>query len=293
VKEFNYIIVSPVKDEENYIEETIKSVIRQTVLPSKWLIVDDGSNDETPNIIEKYCTKYSWIQTLRLNRKGGRHFPAEIQAFNQGFEMIKDEKFDFIIKLDCDLSFDSGYFEKLLCKFKEDKSLGIASGIYAEQKGNRWDPIRMPDYHTTGASKVVRDECFRDIGGFINTRGWDTIDEIRAQMKGWRTRHFAELKIHHLKSEGSGIGKCTLHAMHGEIYYLIGGSTLFFCFKVAHRIATGTPILLGGLMMIYGYLRTMILRRKILVTEEEAYYYKKLLHKRVKDRLRSLLTWGN
>lgn len=100
MKEFNYIIISPVKDEENYIEETISSVIRQTVLPSKWLIVDDGSNDNTPNIISNYCSKYSWIQMLRSNRVGAKHVPAEIQAFNQGFKLIKDEGFDFIGKLD-------------------------------------------------------------------------------------------------------------------------------------------------------------------------------------------------
>lgn len=293
MKEYRYVIISPVKDEQDYIEETLKSVTGQTVLPSKWLLVDDGSKDETPYIINQYCSKFHWIHRLRLNRNGVRHFPAEIQAFNKGFEMIKDEKFDFIVKLDCDLSFGPNYFEQLLSRFKEDRSLGIASGIYLEQKKNRWVPIKMPDYHTTGACKVVRAECFRDIGGFINSRGWDTIDEIRAQMKGWRTKHFSDLEIYHLRNEGSGIGHLKANAMHGEIYYTMKGGILFFCLKAAHRIATGRPMILSGFMMIYGYLKAMILRRKMLVTEEEARFYKNLLHNRIKNRVRPLLNFGN
>lgn len=119
----------------------------------------------------------------------------------------------------------------------------------------------MPDYHAAGASKVVRSECFRDIGGFANSCGWDTIDEIRAQMKGWRTGHFSDLEIHHLKNERCGIGYINTNARDGEIFYLMDGSKLFFCFRAAHRIATGRPIILGSLMIIYGYLKHLYLKK--------------------------------
>jgi glycosyltransferase involved in cell wall biosynthesis len=288
-----YVIVSPVKDEEAYIRFTIESVIHQTLRPGLWLLVDDGSIDQTTKIIREYCAKYEWIRLLTLNRRGERRFPAEIQAFNAGYELIEGEAFEFIVKLDCDLSFEPTYFERLLDKFNEDETLGIASGIYLERHGQDWIPIKMPEYHTSGASKVLKSKCFRDIGGFVAARGWDTLDEIRAQIKGWKTRHFSDVNIYHLKKEGSGVGLLSVNSMHGEIYYLVGGSKLFFALKAFHRIAVGRPPVIGGLMMIYGFLKALLQRRKLLVSAEEATFYRRLLHQRIKRRLIAVFGKGN
>ncbi len=289
ISESNYIIISPVKDEQAYVRRTIESVISQTLRPTIWLIVDDGSSDETPHIINEYSSKYPWIKILTLNRRGVRKIPAEIRAFNEGYKLVEDEAFDFIIKLDCDLSFNPDYFERLLERFNRDKLLGIASGVYLEQKRNAWVPVKMPDYHTTGASKVVRAKCFKDIGGFVNERGWDTLDEIRAQMKGWKTCHFPDLEMYHLKNEGSGLGYLSVNAMHGEIYYLVGGSKPFFCLKAVHRVMTGRPLFLGGFSMAYGYLKAYLCRRDLVVTKEEADFYRKTLNKRIKDKMTTLI----
>jgi glycosyltransferase involved in cell wall biosynthesis len=278
----NYILISPAKDEEKDIEQTLISVVNQTVKPSRWIIVDDGSSDRTPEIIDSYRRRFEWIKVMRIDRNTARQPGSPIvNAFNRGYDLIKDSEFDFVVKLDCDLRFAPDYFEKLLQQFEKDPRLGIGSGIYLENYGKDWMPIKMPAYHTAGACKFMRKECFSQIGGFVAAKGWDTVDEIRAQTRGWRTRHFVDLHMYHLKNEGSGIGFVKTNAMHGEIYYLTGGSKLFFTLKVLHRAFYGRPFLIGGIMVFYGYLRTALQGRKRLVTDEEAKFYSKLLNSRL------------
>jgi glycosyltransferase involved in cell wall biosynthesis len=189
-----YILVSPVKDEEKYIERTIHAILKQTVRPHKWIIVDDGSLDRTHAIVEEYARKYDWIMLASVVRDAARQ-PGSgiIRAFNVGYALVKDMAFDFIVKFDCDIEFPPDYFEQLIARFKQDDKLGIASGIYLEKKGDKWVPVTMPAYHAAGQTKMVRAKCFADIGGFVVSRGWDTVDEIRAQAMGWKTRHFEEL----------------------------------------------------------------------------------------------------
>lgn len=278
----DYILISPVRDEEQYIEQTISSVINQTIKPSRWIIVNDGSSDRTPEIIDSYRKRFDWIEILRIDRDTARQPGSPVvNAFNRGYDLVKDSEFDFVVKLDCDLRFASDYFEKLLQEFEKDPRLGIGSGIYFEDHGKGWTPVKMPLYHTAGACKFMRKECFNQIDGFVVAKGWDTIDEIRAQMRGWRTRHFEDLAMYHLKNEGSGIGLLKTNAMHGEIFYLTGGSKFFFIMKVLHRIVTGRPVLIGGIMLLYGYLKPLIQKRKRLVSDGEAKFYSNLLNSRL------------
>lgn len=277
-----YVIVSPIKDEEKYIETTIQSVLRQTVLPSRWIIVDDGSTDGTPRIVDHYAEKQPWITVLPLGSGAVRQTGlAEIRAFIAGFELVRETKFDFVVKLDGDLDLPPDYFERLIGKFQDDDTLGIASGVYLEQRRNRWVSVPMPDYHAAGASKMVRSRCFKDIGGFVSNIGWDTIDEIRAQTMGWKTGHFEELRFYHLKPEGSGLGYIRTNSIHGEIYYLTGGGKLFFAFKVLHRMIFGKAFLLGGLAMLGGFLKASASKRPRLVSDTEAKFYRELLNARI------------
>ena len=272
-----YVIISPVKDEVRYIEETIRSVMNQTVKPAQWVIVDDGSEDGTSDLIRKYSESCPWIRTLRIDRDA-RRFPgsAVIRAFDEGYRTI-DRPFDFIVKLDCDLRFEPRYFERLFDEFQKNPRLGIASGLYVEKHKGKWRPVSLPDYHAAGASKVVKRLCLEQIGGFIPERGWDTVDEIRSWSRGWETRHFPDIVFDHLKNEGSGIGKLRTNVMLGEISYLVGTSRVFFAAKVGHKMFIGWPIFMAGLLMLFGYLKSSILRRKLLVTREEAVMYKRLL----------------
>ena len=277
-----YVIVSPVKDEGAYIERTISSVRRQTVLPSVWVLVDDGSCDQTPEIMSHHAAEVEWIRTLRLGG-GAKREPGSgvIRAFSAGYASIRHLAYKFVVKLDCDLEFGPEYFESLLSRFSEDACLGIASGMYWEQENDKWSPVRMPGYHAAGAAKMVRRECFEQIGGFVPSRGWDTVDEIRAQVSGWRTKHFEDLRLLHLKREGSGIGNVRTSKMAGEIYYLTGGGPLFFGLKCFHHLVTGRPPIVGAAAMFLGYCSPLIRRRARLVSGTELQHYRRLLNQRI------------
>ena len=284
-----YVIISPVKDEECHVELTLRSVTRQTLKPVSWVIVNDGSKDGTAEIVHRYLGRHSFLRLVdspNLNaRKPGA---AVIQAFNRGYESLGEELYDFIVKLDCDLSFEADYFEKLLGRFLADERLGIGSGVYLEMdEAGRWQQVWMPSYHAFGACKVLRRKCFEEIGGFIAAAGWDTVDEIRPWNRGWETRHFSDLKARHYRPEGSGIGFLRTSVMHGEIYYATGGDPLFFLFKLIHRMAA-KPFLASGVALMWGYLRAVLKRKARLVTEVEARRYRRLL----RQRLLATLTRG-
>lgn len=279
-----YVVISPVKDEEDYVEATVRAVFSQTLRPSRWVIVDDGSRDRTPLILDRYTKGLDWVTLVHLPRDGKRE-PGSgvVHAFAAGYKLVQEEDYDFIVKLDGDLSFAPNYFEELIAKFDEDETLGIASGIYLEDRKGEWLAVKMPSYHAAGACKVIRAKCFRDIGGFVPQRGWDTVDEIRAQVKGWKTRHYSDLKLYHLKAEGSGIGFLRTHLMDGEIHYLTGGGKIFFLLKTFHRMIYGRPFFLGGLAMSLGFLKNWVLGRPMLVDETEARFYRDLLNRRILD----------
>jgi biofilm PGA synthesis N-glycosyltransferase PgaC len=277
-----YVVISPVRDEAKYVELTLRSVTEQTVRPVLWVIVDDGSEDGTQDIVGRYAAGNPWIRQLQ-HRKSGPRRPGSpvIHAFNYGYASLGDQPYDFIVKLDCDLSFEPDYFETLFARFGNDDRLGIASGVYLEQDGaGTWAPVSMPPYHAFGASKVVRRTCFEEIGGFPAAAGWDTVDEIRAMSRSWKTGHFADLRARHHKREGTAIGPLKTSHMHGEIFYVTGGDPLFLLFKVLHRLTTA-PFLISALALSVGYFGAALKRKPRLVNRVEARYYKKLLRRRL------------
>lgn len=287
----NYLVISPVKDEERHVERTLRSMVEQTCKPVRWVIVDDGSCDRTPEIVESFMARHAFIHFVRGSQRGPRQPGSRvIHAFSRGYESVgKTVNYEFVVKLDCDLSFDADYFARLMQAFASDPKLGIASGVYLEpSKNDEWTEIQMPEYHAAGCSKVIRRSCFDAIGGFVPSRGWDTVDEIRAMAHGWRTCHFSDLKLKHWKREGAGIGAMRTSLMHGEIYYLTGGSKLFFLLKVMDRMKS-RPLLVGGLALLWGYLHAALRGQQPLVTAEEARRYRALLNGRIAGALKSLL----
>ena len=220
---------------------------------------------------------------MRTGRAGAKRDlgSAEILAFNLAYEANKDLEYEFVVKLDCDVKFEPDYFKIILNRMVGQKDLGIASGRYLEVCRGQWLPVPMPGYHAAGASKVVRRTCFGEIGGFLPKKGWDTADEIRAQMRGWRTLHFKDVEFHHLKPEGSAMGRVQSFAFLGEIYYLTGGGFGFFLLKVIHKCFCSRPLLIGALKMLAGYLRALAAGKERLVTEDEARFYRSLLAGRI------------
>lgn len=272
-------------------QHTLQSMVQQELKPVRWIMVDDGSADGTPELLARYAKEHPFISVAKAPAGESRQpGAAVVRAFNRGYAAARGLDYDFVVKLDCDLSFEPDYFQRLLGEFAADPCLGIASGVYLEAAdGVTWAEVAMPAYHAAGACKVMRRACFEGIGGFVLSRGWDTVDEIRAMARGWRTRHFPELKMKHWKPEGTGIGPLRTHFMHGEVYYLTGGSKLFFLFKVLHRL-TSRPVLIGSLALLWGYVRTMASARPRLVTSEEIRFYRALLNRRVVGKLRGFAT---
>ncbi|MGD1154700.1 MAG: glycosyltransferase family 2 protein [Terriglobia bacterium] len=287
--ERSYIIISPVKDEEKYIETTINAVIRQTVRPLRWIIVDDGSRDGTREILRRHCERFTWITTLEVNREGKKRGPSPVvRAFMSGLQLLSETEFDFIVKLDCDLDLPPYYFERLMAKFQDDDRLGIASGIYLERDGSGWQQVWMPDYHAAGASKMLLAQCYRQIGGFVLQPGWDTVDEIRARAMGWKTCSFKELAFHHLKPEGSAAGYLRTNVKCGEIDYLTGVGPSFFFLKSFHRMIVRKPRFLAGLGLMAGFMKGFLMRRPKLVSAHEARLYRRLLDQRMVEQIRGI-----
>lgn len=277
-----YAIVSPVKDEARHIELTLRSVTQQSVRPIVWTIVDDGSRDDTPGIVRRYAKDHAFIRLLQSPNSAARDTgTAEIRAFYRGYEALAGIDYDFIVKLDGDLSFGPDYFEKLLARFIADPRLGIGSGVYLElnQEGC-WTRVDMPSYHAFGACKVVRRSCFDQIGGFPRTPGWDTADEIRALHRGWTTRHFTDLEVRHHKPEGTAMGLLRTSRMHGQIHYVTGGDPVFLLFKIIHRVSA-RPFVLSALALLFGYVRAVLKRQPRLVTPDEAASYQQILRHRL------------
>jgi glycosyltransferase involved in cell wall biosynthesis len=285
--EQSYVIISPVKDEAKYVETTINAVVRQTVKPLQWIIVDDGSRDATGEILRRYSERFPWIEVLRLERDSKRRLGfAEVRAFTIGYRLVKDLAHDFVVKLDCDLDLPEDYFEQLIARFRQDDRLGIASGVYLETNGRGWVRKSIPYYHAAGASKMVRAQCYRQIGGFIQGRGWDTADEIKAWAMGWKTCHFEDLPFHHLRPEGAASGYLRTSLKYGETDYLTGNGGPFFFLKAFHRMIVGKPILLGGLGLMAGFLKAFLLRKPKLVSAHEAKLYRKLLNQRMVEGIK-------
>ncbi len=283
-----YLVITPVKDEAPFIGRMVKSMLRQTLKPVCWVIVDDASRDATPEILAELTSGHEFIRVVRMDSGDAHRKPGGgvIEAFNFGIQHATAVDYDFVVKLDGDLEIPPDYFERLLQYFGQEPRLGIASGVYLEERRrSQWETIQMPSYHAAGAAKMIRRDCFEQIGGFVAARGWDTVDEIKAMTRGWTTKHFPDLKLLHLKPEGSGIGHWRTDIMRGEIYYLIGGGKLFFLFKTLRALFT-LPPLVSGAGMFFGYAGALLRRPPRLVSPQEAAYYRSLLNRRLLRPLR-------
>src|ERR1700722_2875279 len=172
-----YCVITPVRDEEEFIGKTFESIIAQTILPCEWIIVDDGSSDRTPDIIDQYAKKYSWIKALHRKNNGVRSTGGGIAGFLFGLETLRTTDWQFLINLDGDLSFDSDYFERCFQYFAATPKLGIAGGMIYNKIGDQLVLEKVAEFHVRGATKIYRRECWDSLGGMWNGLGWDTIDE--------------------------------------------------------------------------------------------------------------------
>lgn len=230
-----YALVMPVRDEERFIADMIESILAQDVLPAKWVIVDDGSSDNTGRIIDDYARSTGLIDAVHLPIRGERK-PGGEDAIKQALNALAISHYDFLARFDGDLIFGKGYIKQILAEFGRDPRLGIAGGgLYIEKDGVLTLEL-VPDYHVRGALKMYRRECFEDIGGLFTGIGWDTIDEVYAWTRGWKTRSFFNYDVVHRRPTGEGIAARHLHQQRGKAEYYTW-SHPGFVFAKALRLA--------------------------------------------------------
>lgn len=257
-----YVIVSPVRNEANYIEKVIQSVVNQSVTPTEYIIVNDGSTDRTPEIIKKYVSQHDWIRCYERPQR--KHMPGAgvIEAFYTGFGKIRDNRWEYVVKLDGDLSFEKDYFESLLKEFDANPKLGMASGVTYQPINGKLVIDKMPEDHVRGAAKMYRRACFDQIGGIPKVLGWDTIDELKAQYAGWETRSYKNLVLVHYKPIGvkqTNIVKRELKA--GERHYYLGYHPVFTILRDFYRM-TQDPLIIAGALNMVGFVSAYIFRKE-------------------------------
>jgi biofilm PGA synthesis N-glycosyltransferase PgaC len=256
----SYVLITPARDEAEFIELTIKSVIAQTVRPVRWVIVSDGSTDGTDEIVNKYAAEHSWIEFVRMPERQERHFGGKALAFNAGYARVKGLPYDVIGSLDGDLSFDEEYFSFLLQKLVEDPGLGLVGTPFKGTSNQTYDFNIVGLDHVSGACQLFRRECFEEIGGYtpVKLGGVDYIALITARMKGWKTRTFTEKACIHYREMGTaehGWKKAMFR--NGIKDYAFGGHPLWEFFRIIYQMKSRP---LGGLILGAGYASAMLRR---------------------------------
>jgi glycosyltransferase involved in cell wall biosynthesis len=256
-----YLLISPCRDEAQYLRRTLESVAAQTVPPALWVVVDDGSTDETPAILDEYVRRLPYLRVVRRTDRGRRQVgPGVVEAFYAGLETVQLDAFDYLCKLDMDLDLPVSYFEVLMQRMEGDPRVGTTSGkpwFVHPQRGTMVPEI-CGDEMSVGMTKFYRVACFKEIGGFVRQVLWDGIDCHRARMLGWiaESVDVEPIRFIHLRPQGAsqnGIWTGRLRVGFGQ--YFMGTSPLYYLAVAIYRIPT-YPVLIGSVAMLWGYLRS-------------------------------------
>lgn len=287
-----YVLITPARNEDAFIEKTILSVVNQTILPERWVIIDDGSTDRTGEIIDRYAKQYSWIEPVHNPKRVERNFAAKAQAVNGALERVRDLQFEIVGNLDADVSFEPDYMAFLLQKFAIDPKLGVAGTPFTQPGGydSTKDSFEGESY-VAGPCQLFRRKCFREIGGYVANRagGVDWIAVMTARMKGWKVRSFSEKRFHHHRSMGTAEkGGAAALFSYGEKDYYLGGSPIWQIFRMAYRMAK-PPLVVGGLALLSGYFWAAVRRVERPVSRELMQFHRRDQMKKLRVILRSMV----
>lgn len=285
----SYILVTPARNEADHIAMTIRSVAAQTILPERWLIVSDGSTDETDRIVSEAARKHPFIELLRVDADAERNFGSKAAAVNAGYEKIRERPHSFVGVLDADVSFEPDYYEQVIRRFQENPTLGIAGGVLTDLVDGH--PVRQltdPEWSVSGPVQMFRRECFEQIGGYLPLRGGiDAAAEVSARMHGWRVRAFPEIPaLHHRQTGKENHSRLGIFFHRGLEDFRLGYHPLFFVGRALLRVRE-KPFVIGGLTMLGGYLWAGITGAGKKVPDE----FIRFLRREQKDRLRRRLSF--
>lgn len=253
----SYVLISPCRNEADYMRRTLDSVVAQSLTPAAWVIVDDGSTDETPEILAEYAARHDWIRIVQKPDRGHRAVgPGVIEAFYTGYDTITPEDYAYSCKLDLDLDLPPRYFETLIARMEANPRIGTASGKPYVRQGGTLVSERRGDEMSVGMTKFYRRDCFEDIGGYVREVMWDAIDCHTARQRGWSAVSWddPDLNFEHLRPMGSSQTSIwTGKRRHGYGQWFMGSDPLYYLATCVFRMAE-RPYVLGGLAMLQGYL---------------------------------------
>lgn len=252
-KRTRYVVITPARDEAQHIAETITSVVEQTIRPVQWVIVDDGSTDGTGQIIDEAAEQHDWIDALHATNRGFRQPGTGVMAsFYNGYEHIRSSDWEFVVKLDGDVGMPPDYFERCFEEFRTDPKLGIGGGVmyYIEHGMERTET--HPSFHVRGPTKIYRRACWDAIGGLMKAPGWDTADELKANMLGWHTRSFPHIRLLHRRATGAAEGGWRDSVKNGRADYICGYHPLFMIAKCLKRLFQ-RPFLVDAAGHFFGF----------------------------------------
>jgi poly-beta-1,6-N-acetyl-D-glucosamine synthase len=264
-----YVLVTPARNEAQYIELTIRSMIAQTHRPLRWVIVSDGSTDGTDEIVGKYIPDHPWIELVRMPERKERHFAGKVHAFNAGYERLEGLEFDVVGNIDADVSFEPDHFEFLLARMAENERLGLAGAPFREgtfQYDYRYSNIE----NVWGGCQLFRRTCFDSIGGYTPLKGGgiDHVAVLSARMRGWQTRTFTERVCQHHRVMGTAMhGGLRARVRQGQKDYTMGNHPLWQAFRVLYQMRN-RPYVIGGLALGWGYAKSLFGRQKVPISKE-------------------------
>jgi biofilm PGA synthesis N-glycosyltransferase PgaC len=284
-----YVIVSSARDEEEHIGNTIESVARQTLLPHRWIIVDDGSRDATAEIVRKYAARYSWVQLATREKPRDRSFHSQYHSIMEAYSGLKHLDFEYVSKADTDLIFeDSTYFATLLEEMRRNPRLGITGGWVFDKEGAEFkNRPGNRDYSVAGGVQTFRRECFEKIGGYhpLKYGGSDHLAEVMARMAGWEVRSLPSLRVLHCRPTGGFDGAIRSAWRWGKRDAAFGASLPFCALKYANRVLS-KPFLVGAATSLAAFLWFRLSREPIGIPAEVARYLRREQRSRVLRFLR-------
>lgn len=284
-----YVLISAVRNEENYLPDLITCIAAQTVRPVRWIIVDDGSSDRTLAIAKKAQNQHPFIDVVRMPSGSHRSFASQVYAAQHGYKTVMDEEFAFIGFLDADIRIDARYYESLLHMMDEDPAVGLTGGAVVDRYGTRLSYVRKgsEDYHVPGGVQFFRRACYEAIGGYkvIDGGGQDTIADIMTMMHGWKVQVVAESLAFHLRPDGVNSGGAFQRGMRwGRKFYLLGYHPIYFLAQSVRRWSQA-PLLFGALFQMLGFVSASIRKEPRPVSCEFVTFLRSLQIRRLKERV--------
>jgi len=290
-----YVIVTPARNEAQFIERTLESVVVQTALPVKWVIVSDGSTDGTDEIVQGYADQHSWIELVRTPERTQRDFAGKVHAFNAGYDRLKGWAYSVVVSLDGDISFGPDYFSFLLDQLSNDPALGLVGTPFQELSGQTYDYRFVNIEHVSGACQVFRRECFEAIGGYVPVKGGsiDHIAVISARMKGWETRSFTDkVCLHHREMGTAQRGVLVSKFKLGVKDYNVGNHPLWEVFRTIYQMKA-SPVAVGGLALGAGYFWASLRREKRPVSQELMDFHRREQMQRLRKFFRRVVPFAS